>query len=62
MSTAEVMTYGVLRSKKREQKLILPKLDFEIMRPSYPLLRMINIVRNRTTKNLKARLRIKRLR
>ena len=62
MSTAEVMTYGVLKSKKREQKLIPPKLDFEIMRPSSPLLRMINIVPKRTTKNLKARLRIKRLR
>ena len=62
MLTAEVMTYGVLKSKKREQKLISPKLDFEIMRPSSPLLRMINIVLKRTTKNLKARLRIKRLR
>ena len=60
--TAEVMTYGVLKSKKREQKLFPPKLDFEIMRPSSLLLRMINIVPKRTTENLKARSRIKRLR
>ena len=57
--TAEVMTYGVLRSKRREQKPIPPKLDFEIMRPSSPLLRIINIVPKRITENLKARLRIK---
>ena len=52
MLMAGVMTYGVLKSKEREQKLMPPKLDFEIMRPSYPLLRMINIVRKRATKNL----------
>ena len=62
MLTAEVMTYGVPKSKKREQKPKPLKLDFETMRTSSPLLRMIEIVPKRTVGNLKARSRIKKLR
>ena len=62
MLTAEVMTYGVLKSKKKEQKPIPPKLDFEITKTSYPLLRMIDIVPTRTIENPKPPSRIKRLR
>lgn len=62
MLTAEVTTCDVLRSKKREQKPIAPNLDFEIMRTSSLLSRVIEIVLKRTTENLKARLRIRRRR
>ena len=60
MLMAEVTICGVLKSKKREQNPISPKLDSEIMRTSSPLSRMIDIVPTGTTKNLKAQLRIRK--
>ena len=57
MLTAEVMTCDVLKLKKREQKLVPPKLDSEIMRTSSPLLRIAGIVPRGTTRNLKIRSR-----
>lgn len=62
MQTAEVMTCGVLKLKKREQRLVPPKLDSEIMRTSSPLLRTTNIVPKRTIKNLKPLSRIRKSR
>lgn len=55
MLTAEVMTCGVLKSKKREQKLVPPKLDSEIIRTSFLLLKTIGIVPKKNIKNLKPR-------
>lgn len=60
--TAEVMTCGVLKLKKREQKLVPPKLDSEIMRTSSPLLRIIGIVPKRTIENLKPQSKIRKSR
>lgn len=60
--TAEVMTCGVLKLKKREQKLVPPKLDSEIMRTSSPLLRIIGIVLKRTIENLKPLSKIRKSR
>ena len=62
MLMAEVMTCDVLKSKKREQKPIPPKLDSEVMRTSSPALKMLGIAPIRTIENLKARSRIRRSR
>ena len=55
MLTAEVMTCGVLKLKKREQKLVPPKLDSEIMRTSSLLLKITGIVPRGIIENLKTR-------
>ena len=60
MLMAEVMTCDVLKSKKREQKPIPPKLGSEVMRTSSPALKMIDIAPIRTIENLKARSRIRK--
>lgn len=55
MPMAEVMTCGVLKSKRREQRPVPPEIDSEIMRTSSPLSRIIGTVRTRTIENLKTR-------
>lgn len=60
MLTAEVMTCGVLKSNKKEQKPSRPKLGFEIMRTSSPLLKIIAIVPRRIIEIVKVRSRIRK--
>lgn len=59
MPTVEVMTCGVLRLKRREQRPVLPKLDSETMRTSSLLSRIIGIVQKGTIENLKPQSRKK---
>ena len=57
MLTAGVMICGVLKLKKRGQKLAPPNLDSEIMRTSSPVLKITKNVPKRTTENVRTRSR-----
>lgn len=62
MLTVEVTICGALRLRKREQKLVLPKLDSKIIRMSFLLLRITGIVPKRNIENLKPQSRIRKSR
>ena len=57
--TAELMTCGELKLKKREQRPVLPKSGSVSMRTSSPLSRIIGTVPKMTTENRKTRSRRK---